>query len=110
MTAARLVEKSTGWAGAATAVAALVFFAASLFDLVPFDTANLLLASGGAMALGLILVAVALFARVQESREARSLDAQFLMAGREVNDALEASDRLEARIAASGLRGKASAI
>lgn len=64
------------------------------------NEANLLTASGGAMALGLILAAAGLFSSLQERREARALDAEFAAAEEELREALAESNEMATRFEA----------
>lgn len=96
--------------GSSLSVVGVVLLLAAITTLIVFFTgtfnlkeANALTASGGAMALGLILVAAGLFARLRETHEARALDAEFAMAEQEIQAALELSDDLEKRFRAAGI-------
>lgn len=78
-------------------------FVASLLGVIELRQENLLLASAGAMALGLIFVTLSLVLRTKEAQEARLLDAQFLMAHEELENALTRSGKLEQRLKDAGI-------
>ncbi|MBI3915858.1 MAG: hypothetical protein HY322_02475 [Betaproteobacteria bacterium] len=93
-----------GVLGGILALAGVAGFVASVLDLIGLREANLLLASGGAMALGLIFVAASLFLRLREAHEARLLDAEFFLARRELKDALALSEKVRRRFEPTGVK------
>ena len=86
-----------GILGGVLAFAGVAAFAASVFGMIGVPEANLLLASGGAIALGLILVAASLFVRVREEDQVRLVDAQLFLAKQELKEALQLSGHLHQR-------------
>ncbi|MBV8688332.1 MAG: hypothetical protein JOZ90_16745 [Alphaproteobacteria bacterium] len=70
---------------------------ASVFKLVPLAEPNLLLASGGAIAFGIVLTAFGLHARILEAQEIRDFERRLSESDGNLVEALSVAERLSKR-------------
>ena len=93
----------TRYLGVALVVAGFTAAVADIFGWLSLRGSNVLLASGGAIAFGIILSTIGLVARLQETRENLGLAVELQSARRELIEALALSNSLAERIEKAGI-------